>query len=39
MHGKNAENIIIPVPAGTVVTDYDTGLVIADLTKNGKKLP
>ena len=33
MHGKNAENIIIPVPAGTVVTDYDTGLVIADLTK------
>lgn len=36
MHGKNAEDIIIPVPAGTVVTDYDTGLVIADLTKNGE---
>lgn len=34
MHGKNAENIIIPVPEGTVVTDYDTGLVIADLTKD-----
>ena len=34
MHGKNAENIVIPVPEGTVVTDYDTGLVIADLTKD-----
>ena len=33
MHGKNAEDIIIPVPQGTVVTDYDTNLVIADLTK------
>ncbi len=33
MHGKNAENIIIPVPQGTVVTDYDTNLVIADLTQ------
>ena len=36
MHGKNAENIVIPVPAGTVVTDYDTGLIIADLTQNGQ---
>ena len=35
MHGKNAEDIIIPVPEGTVVIDYDTGLVIADLTKDG----
>ena len=34
MHGKNAENIVIPVPAGTIVTDYDTGLIIADLTKD-----
>lgn len=37
MHGKNAEDIIIPVPAGTVVTDFDTGLVIADLTKNNEQ--
>ena len=37
MHGKNAEDIIIPVPAGTIVTDYDTGLVIADLTQNGEQ--
>ena len=33
-HGKNADNIIIRVPEGTVVTDYDTNLIIADLTKN-----
>jgi GTP-binding protein len=37
MHGKNAENIVIPVPLGTVVTDYDTGLVIADLTKENEE--
>ena len=36
MHGKNAQDIIIPVPPGTVVTDYDTGLIIADLTQNGQ---
>ncbi len=33
-HGKNAEDIIIRVPEGTVVSDYDTGLIIADLTKD-----
>ena len=37
MHGKNAENIIIPVPPGTVITDYDTNLVIADLTKENEE--
>lgn len=30
-HGKNAEDIIIKVPLGTVVTDMDTNLVICDL--------
>lgn len=30
-HGKNAEDIIIRVPQGTVVTDTDTGLILADL--------
>lgn len=34
-HGKNAEDIIIKVPVGTVVTDVETNLIIADLTKNG----
>ena len=31
MHGKAAEDIVIKVPQGTVVTDMDTNLVIADL--------
>lgn len=30
-HGKNAEDLIVKVPQGTVVTDTDTGLIIADL--------
>ncbi len=34
-HGKKAEDIIIKVPPGTVVTDNDTNLVICDL-KNDK---
>lgn len=36
-HGKNAEDIIIKVPAGTIVTDYDTNLILADLTKDKEK--
>ena len=32
-HGKGADPIIIKVPQGTVVTDIDTGLIIADLSK------
>lgn len=31
MNGKDAEDIIIKVPQGTVVSDYETNLVIADL--------
>ena len=31
--GANAEDIIIKVPQGTVITDLETNLVIADLTK------
>ena len=31
--GKNAENVIVRVPLGTVITDLDTNLIIADLTK------
>lgn len=34
MHGKGAEDVIIKVPPGTVVTDLETGLIIADLTKH-----
>lgn len=32
-HGANAEDVIVRVPLGTVITDADTGLVIADLVK------
>ncbi len=31
-HGKGASPLIVKVPLGTVVTDLDTGLVIADLS-------
>lgn len=31
MNGKDAEDIIIKVPQGTVISDYDTNLVLADL--------
>lgn len=31
MHGAKAEDIIIRVPQGTVITDSETGLIIADL--------
>ena len=38
MNGKNAEDVIIRVPAGTVITDIETGLVIADLTKENDQV-
>ena len=34
-HGKGAEPTIVKVPLGTVVTDLDTGLVLADLSHKG----
>ena len=30
-NGSNAEDVIIKVPQGTVITDLDTGLIVADL--------
>ena len=33
MHGANAEDVIVRVPLGTVITDFESGLVIADLVK------
>lgn len=32
-HGANAEDVIVRVPQGTVITDVESGLVIADLVK------
>lgn len=31
MAGKSADSLIIPVPVGTIIKDFDTGAVIADL--------
>ena len=31
-HGKGAEPLIVKVPLGTVITDLDTGLILADLS-------
>lgn len=36
-HGKGAEPLIVKVPLGTVVTDLDTGLIIADLSKKDQQ--
>ena len=38
MNGKNAEDIIVKVPLGTIVKDIDTNLVIADLTKKNDEV-
>lgn len=37
-NGKSAEDVIIKVPQGTVVTDVDTGLVIADLKEKDDEI-
>lgn len=37
-NGSNATDIIIKVPLGTTITDYETGLVIADLTSIGESV-
>ena len=36
-HGKGAEAIFVKVPLGTVVTDLDTGFILADLKENGQE--
>ncbi len=37
-NGKNAENVYIKVPQGTIVTDNETGLVLADLREDGDEV-
>ncbi|WP_458412363.1 GTPase ObgE [Schinkia sp. CFF1] len=37
MHGKNAQDMIVKVPPGTVVRDVATNEKIADLTVNGQR--
>lgn len=36
MHGKDGEDIVIPVPPGTVIKDAETGEVIKDFGMGGK---
>ncbi|MBB6062655.1 GTP-binding protein [Thermosipho japonicus] len=35
MHGRNGKDVVIDVPVGTVVKDFETGEIIADLDKPG----
>lgn len=36
-HGKGSDPVVVKVPLGTVVTDLDTGLILADLKEAGQK--
>ncbi len=38
MTGKSANDVIVVVPVGTVITDQENGLVLGDLTKNGEEI-
>lgn len=37
MHGADGEDIIVKVPAGTIVKDAETGAMLADLTKSKQR--
>lgn len=37
-HGANAEHMIVRIPPGTVITDDDTGEVLADMTRHGQQV-
>ena len=36
-HGANAENLVVKVPEGTVIKDFETGKVIADMSGENKR--
>jgi GTP-binding protein len=36
-HGKNGDDLVLPVPLGTVVRDATTGELLADLTEDGQE--
>ena len=36
-YGKSADDIVLRMPVGTVITDFDTGEVVADLAEDGQK--
>lgn len=37
-HGAAATDVVIKVPQGTIITDYESGLVIADLTNKDEEV-
>lgn len=37
-HGASAKDVIVKVPLGTVITDTETNLILADLTKKGDRV-
>ena len=38
MHGADAGNLVIKVPVGTVITNEETGKIMADLTENNQRV-
>ncbi len=38
MNGKNAPDLVIKVPLGTVITDLETNFILGDLTKKGDRV-
>lgn len=38
MHGKDGEDLIIPVPVGTMIKEEETGNILADLDLEGKEV-
>ena len=36
-YGKGGEDMILRVPVGTVISDFETGQIIADLSSDGQK--
>ncbi|HCV0601951.1 TPA: GTPase ObgE [Staphylococcus aureus] len=37
MHGKNAEDLVLKVPPGTIIKNVETGEVLADLVEDGQR--
>ncbi|HFV7819850.1 TPA: GTPase ObgE [Staphylococcus aureus] len=37
MHGKNAEDLVLKVPTGTIIKNVETGEVLADLVEDGQR--
>lgn len=35
--GKNGEDLYVPVPAGTIIKDFETGKIMADLSEDGEE--